>query len=93
MILTASLNSYFPDADIVVDAQLACAERLLQMVLGEELGYIAASVELVDRLEAADTAKPGPAVGRLVRAAGPSAQEIEESALGQVADAVGHIPD
>jgi len=93
MILTASLNSYFPDADIGVDSQLACAEELLQMVVGETLGYVAQSVELVDRLEAADTAEPGPAVGRLLRAAGPSAQEIGDSALGQVADAVGHIPD
>jgi len=49
-------------------------------------------VELVGRLEAAGTAKPGPAADRLVRAAGPSAQEIGESALGQVADVVGQ-PD
>jgi len=93
MILTASLNSYFPDLDIVVDARLACAKGLLQMVVGEEFVYIAACVELVDKQEATDTAKPGPAVGRMVRAAGPSEQEIGESAVGQVADAVGHIPD
>jgi len=49
-------------------------------------------VKLIDKLGATDAAKPGPADGRLVPAAGASAQEIGGSASGQVADAVGHIP-
>jgi len=41
MIRTAGLNSYFPREDIAADAQLACAEQLLRIVVGEELGSIA----------------------------------------------------
>jgi len=61
---------------VLVDAQFVGVEQLLRLDVGEQLGHIAKQVELVQQLADTDTAQSGPAVGRLVRTAGPTAQEI-----------------
>jgi len=106
MIPTACLNSSPLDMDIVVDLLVALTggssedqtlvEQLVDLVVSGEVVHIAGTVKLVDRPQAAETVRPGLAVGISVCIADPLIPDIDKSVdhnPEQVSGSVGYVPD
>jgi len=93
MIPTACRNRSLPNADIAVAQYIVPVEQVMDLVVQEQVVHIVESVKLLDRLKAAGTAKPRPAVDRHGGNADPLGQEIEKSDQSLGDDIVGHIPN